>query len=489
MADPQHNQANGPRRHVIRTLAPSEGERHASWLELFFDLVFVLAVAQIAHSLTEHADLFGFLKFIALFVPVWWSWVGFTFYSDRFESDDWVYRVLMFAGMLAIIGVAMTLGDSFTASGDFALIICYVLVRLVLITLYLRTAYLIPLARAFALQYPIGLGISSILFLISLSLAGNARYIMWAVAFLVELATPLLNLRAARVLPIDRSHIPERFGLFTIIVLGEAVIAAATGLGGVAWNTATITAASLGFAMAAATWWLNFDFVEDSALISGSLLKRFVYIYGHFFMVASIVATGVGVEHAIKETNEAHLHLSTIVMLVGGVAVYISAITIVRLVTGICKVIVPRMGAVAVLLLLIFAGQFIPPLAVFAITVGVLVAEVRLEGFFSVEHSVESGSEATACEHVPEATVFTASSKGCEECIENGYKWVHLRLCLSCGHVGCCDSSVYKHATKHFRSSDHPIIASLEPAEEWAWCYIDGRFVAVSGIAEMSVSD
>ena len=62
---------------------------------------------------------------------------------------------------------------------------------------------------------------------------------------------------------------------------------------------------------------------------------------------------------------------------------------------------------------------------------------------------------------------------GCEECLKTGSWWVHLRLCLSCGHVGCCDSSPNKHATKHFHRTRHPIVRSFEPAEDWAWCYVD----------------
>lgn len=65
------------------------------------------------------------------------------------------------------------------------------------------------------------------------------------------------------------------------------------------------------------------------------------------------------------------------------------------------------------------------------------------------------------------------SGKGCKECLEIGSSWVHLRLCLECGHVGCCDSSLHKHATKHFHATHHPVIRSFEPGESWKWCYVD----------------
>lgn len=79
-----------------------------------------------------------------------------------------------------------------------------------------------------------------------------------------------------------------------------------------------------------------------------------------------------------------------------------------------------------------------------------------------------------SCQHLASVTPVAArTSQGCEECLAAGGRWVHLRLCLSCGHVGCCDSSPNKHATKHFLATDHPIVASYERGEEWAWCYPD----------------
>ena len=77
------------------------------------------------------------------------------------------------------------------------------------------------------------------------------------------------------------------------------------------------------------------------------------------------------------------------------------------------------------------------------------------------------------CTHLEQIQDVQPLTDGCQECLETGSDWVHLRLCLTCGHVGCCDSSRNKHATKHFHSSGHPLIRSLEPGEDWAWCNID----------------
>jgi uncharacterized UBP type Zn finger protein len=80
---------------------------------------------------------------------------------------------------------------------------------------------------------------------------------------------------------------------------------------------------------------------------------------------------------------------------------------------------------------------------------------------------------ADVCTHTDQIHDVKPKTKGCEECLKMGDKWVHLRLCLSCGHVGCCDSSKNKHASKHYRAVKHPIIRSIEPGENWMWCFID----------------
>jgi uncharacterized UBP type Zn finger protein len=77
------------------------------------------------------------------------------------------------------------------------------------------------------------------------------------------------------------------------------------------------------------------------------------------------------------------------------------------------------------------------------------------------------------CSHVSLIQEVTPSAEGCEECLQLGHSWVHLRLCLTCGHVGCCDNSKNKHATAHFHETGHPIIESFEPGETWRWCYVD----------------
>ena len=82
-----------------------------------------------------------------------------------------------------------------------------------------------------------------------------------------------------------------------------------------------------------------------------------------------------------------------------------------------------------------------------------------------------------ACQHLDQIQEVTPSAQGCEDCLKSGGRWVHLRICLTCGHVGCCDSSPNRHATKHFHSSGHPLVQSFEPDEYWVWCYVDQEVV------------
>lgn len=88
------------------------------------------------------------------------------------------------------------------------------------------------------------------------------------------------------------------------------------------------------------------------------------------------------------------------------------------------------------------------------------------------------------CLHISRVTPTAPKSEGCEDCLKIGASWVHLRLCLQCGHVGCCDSSPNRHATKHFHTTTHPIVASFEPGERWAWCYADDTDVPLPAAAQ-----
>ena len=104
-----------------------------------------------------------------------------------------------------------------------------------------------------------------------------------------------------------------------------------------------------------------------------------------------------------------------------------------------------------------------------------ILEPIRQPGYDFGRRRIDQGELAmnAQCAHAKEIRKVEPSGSGCKECLEMGDSWVHLRLCLLCGHVGCCDSSKNKHATKHFHETHHPIVQSFEPGEDWRWCYVD----------------
>jgi hypothetical protein len=95
----------------------------------------------------------------------------------------------------------------------------------------------------------------------------------------------------------------------------------------------------------------------------------------------------------------------------------------------------------------------------------------------------------TECTHLGEVRDVTPSALGCEDCLAIGARWVHLRMCMTCGHVGCCDNSPNKHATHHFHTTTHPLVQSYEPGEDWWWCYVDQLMVMVQGAPSFAHPD
>jgi low temperature requirement protein LtrA len=284
----------------LRTLEDSGDDRRATWLELFFDLVFVVAVAQLSNALSSDRTLHGFLVFCGLFIPIWWAWVGFTFYADRFDTDDLVYRVLMLSGTFAVGVLASTVPQA--ARGDTtSFAVAYVAVRAVFLALNVRAWAHLPPARLLLNVYIPGFAAGALLILLSTVVAAPARYWIWVAAFTIDLGTPLVSWRRIPRVPVHASHIPERIGLFTLIVLGETVLAVVVGTERVSWSVESGVCAALGFTLGAAFWWLYFDFL-DSSFIRRSIWKGQVYLYAHLPLMAGLIALGVGVKYAIRDS-------------------------------------------------------------------------------------------------------------------------------------------------------------------------------------------
>lgn len=281
-------------------------ERRASWLELFYDLIFVAAIAEVSHYLHDHITISGFLSYVIMFVPIWWSWVGATYYATRFDTENIPHRLLTLLQMVAIAILAINVHDGL-GENSAAFALSYVAVRSILIFQYLCAGYFIPVARKLTYWYATGFAIAAIIWLISGFVPISLRITLWVIALIVDFCTPLTAGKLVAQIPPNFSHIPERLGLFTIIVLGEAVIAVVKGVSQLQWGIASAAVALLGILIAFCLWWIYFDSVDGSplrAMGTGNVGKGLLWLYSHLPLAIGIAGTGVGVEHIIVSAKK-----------------------------------------------------------------------------------------------------------------------------------------------------------------------------------------
>ena len=316
-----------------------ESTRHATWLELFFDLVFVFAIAQLAHLLHSELSWTGIAGFGALFIPVWWLWIDFSYYADQFDIDSGPYRLVMLGVMFGLVVMALTINDALQGgSANFAAI--YTTLRLVIIVLYIQAWRYVPQSRELTARYIISFSVAFLLWLVSIGVPEPGRFWLWAVALLVEISNGPITYLTIRHVPTQKSHMDERFGLFVIIVLGEAIIAVATGVSQTDWQWRSVLTGMGGFLTAISLWWMYFERADEStinqALRGGkrALLRSYVYGYSHVLAFMGIVATGVGIQFAIEASSELSTGHSFIAeartVLCGGIALFLIGVTLLQ---------------------------------------------------------------------------------------------------------------------------------------------------------------
>jgi len=309
-------------------------ERSASRLELFFDLAFVLVIAELAIGLREDVTLAGMLEFAGLFTVVWWAWISSTLYANRFDHDDVVYRLYKLGGMAAVIGLAACATD---ATGErFGVFVgCQLLLRAMLLLQYHRAYRHVSAARPVARLYLIGAAVGALLWAVSLIVPRPVGLALWAAAVLFEALVPLLATRHSVDVPLHVEHLPERFALFVILVLGESVAGIAHGLYDATWTPAAIPVALLSFVLAAALWWGYFDIAGARAKrllndVGGERSDRShdVYVFGQLPLTLALATVGAGIELAVVESAEGEVPAGTRLLLAGGVAVYLVAMAL-----------------------------------------------------------------------------------------------------------------------------------------------------------------
>ena len=302
--------------------------RGASRLELFFDLAFVLVIAELSTGLREDVTLHNALATAGLFTVVWWAWMSSTLYANRFDHDDVLYRLNKLGGMLAVVGMAASVSD---ATGKYAawFVLSYVTIKLLLLLQYARAYRHVVEARDGIRIYLMGTGAGAALWAASLTVTGPPRYALWAAGVLVDAAVPILVTVSRTQVPLHLEHLPDRFSLFVILVLGESVAAVVHGVHDASWAVGSVLAGVVCFVVAAALWWSYFDLAGAGAkhLLNQaggttSTVAHDVYVYGQLPLCLSLAAVGVGIEGIVLE-GASDVGAGVRALLSGGVALYL----------------------------------------------------------------------------------------------------------------------------------------------------------------------
>lgn len=277
-----------------------EEERKTSWLELFFDLIFVAVIAQLSHRLAIDVSWQGIAGYVFLFIPVWWAWNAATFYNERFEVNDVRHRVFTFLKMIPVAGMAYAVHDAFgTTAAIFAW--SYILFRLILIYLWLSAGKASdPMTYAVTKRFSLGLFLAAVCWLFGLLAPMPARIAFWGLGIIVDLGTPLTTLHLQAQMPkISTSHLPERFGLFALMAMAESVIGVVTGASKVSHlNLMTGVVASLGLFLSFMVWWVYSDHITMRPYRQ-NVWSILAWCYLHLPLVIGITAIGAGIVHIV----------------------------------------------------------------------------------------------------------------------------------------------------------------------------------------------
>ena len=297
-----------------------EPHRTATQLELFFDLTFVVAIAALtsrfAHALEDGHALDALVPFLQVFFAVWWAWMNHTWFASSFDTDDVAFRLLTLVQMGGVLVLAAGVPAALDDNDYGAVTLGYLIMRLGLITQWLRAAYEDPRSRRTALRYAAGIGVAQVAWLLRLALADSLSEDALLAVFLVlvafELCVPLWAERA-RPTSWHAHHIAERYGLFAIILLGESVLAACVGVQrALAAEGVSLPLVGIGVAalvLVFALWWLYFLQPIGDGLAS-SRDRSYVWGYGHYGVFAALALIGAGLEAAVAGSGE-HVAAST----------------------------------------------------------------------------------------------------------------------------------------------------------------------------------
>jgi low temperature requirement protein LtrA len=295
--------------------ATDEPHRASSQLELLFDLTFVIAVAALAHHFamaigSGHA-LDALVPFLQVFFAIWWAWVNFTWFASAFDTDDVPFRLLTLVQMGGVLVLAAGVPAALDHSDYRAVTIGYAIMRVGLVAHWLRAAVEDPSSRSTALRYVLGITALELAWLLRLVLddagllSDPARLAVFVALVLFELSVPIWAERRHST-SWHPHHIAERYGLFAIILFGESVFAASTGveqaLASGGFSVPLVATGAAALVLVFALWWLYFlQPAGDGLAIHRD--RSYVWGYGHYGILAALAAVGAGLELAVEQTG------------------------------------------------------------------------------------------------------------------------------------------------------------------------------------------
>jgi|GEM_PF-1051846 len=268
-----------------------EQVRQASWLEVFYDLIFAVAVTKamqtLGHELQGHISAAIYVKYVLIMVPLWWAWSGHTLFANRFDTDDTLHRLLTLAQMAAALSLSLFISVDFD-SRFHGFVLSYVTVRGLLIVMYARTAFRTDRTeRSVARYLGIGFAIEALISLLSLACSGPWRFVVLFLGIGFDLLVPPSRRSLLKEVPVQGHHLPDRYASWILVVLGVSVSRLVATYETVGFSTHALTALASGFVLAAAIWWIYFDNFEDR-IYGNELGTGQAVIYLHIILLIGL---------------------------------------------------------------------------------------------------------------------------------------------------------------------------------------------------------
>ncbi|SFK72382.1 low temperature requirement protein A [Caulobacter sp. UNC279MFTsu5.1] len=317
-----------PRRHMLRDRA-SGGHARVTYVELFFDLVFVFAVTQLSHGLMAHPTLLGVVETGLLLMAVWWAWIFTAWVTNWLDPERAPVRIMLFAVMVVGMVMTMSIPKAFGERGlIFALAFVAIQLGRSLFTAWAMRGH--PFQSRNFIRISAWFATSGVLWIAGGLAGGGARLALWGGALALEYVSPALGFwtpgmgRArAEEWDVEGGHLAERCALFTIIALGESILVMGATTATLAWTPTVIAAFLASFAGSLAMWWIYFSFTAEAASEAISHAKnpgrvaREAYTYIHLLPIAGVIVTAVADEWTIHHPV-GHTDLKTALALIGG---------------------------------------------------------------------------------------------------------------------------------------------------------------------------